>query len=102
MKLTLNFEIFDLLDKAIPEKTGRFIAEMLLEHKGDTLKLYELAMKINKNESIEIDTSDLKLVEEAVKSNQRYTNLIKGAILKEIEGQKALFNTKERDNNGNK
>ena len=88
MKLNVNFEIFDLADKAIPEKSSRFIAEMLMEHKGEVLKLYELAIKINKNESIEIDTTDLKLVEEAIKSNQRYTNLIKGAILKEIECQK--------------
>lgn len=102
MKLNVNFEIFDLSDKAIPEKAGRFIAEMLLEHKGDTLKLYELALKINKNESIEIDTSDLNLIEEAVKANQRYTNLVKGAILKEIEGQKALFNAEKRNNDANK
>lgn len=88
MKLNLEFEIFDLKDKIIPEKSNRFIAEMLIEHKGDTLKLYELALKINKNESIEIDTSDLKLIEEAIEGNQRYTNLVKGAILKEIESQK--------------
>ena len=95
MKLNVNFEIFDLSDKKIPEKSSRFIAEMLLEYKGDTLKLYELALKINKNESIEIDTSDLKLIEEAIKENSRYTNLIKGAILKEIDSQKTLSSKKE-------
>jgi acyl carrier protein len=92
MKLNVNFEIFDLNDKAVPEKASRFIAEMLLEHKGDSLKLYELAIKINKNESIEIDTTDLKLIEDAVKGNPKYTNLVKGAILKEIESQKFLSN----------
>lgn len=92
MKLNVNFEIFDLNGNPIKEKANRFIAEMLLEHKGDTLKLYELAIKINKNESIEIDTTDLKLVEAAIKGNQRYTNLVKGTILKEIECQKTLFN----------
>ena len=90
MTLNVSFEIFDLADKAIPDNAGRFIAEMLLEHKGDTLKLYELDIKINKSESIEIDTTDLKLIEDAVKGNQRYTNLIKGAILKEIESQKIV------------
>jgi len=88
MKLNVNFEIFDLTDKALSDKASKFIAEMLLEHKGDSLKLYELAMHINKNESIDIDTTDLKLIEEAVKNNPRYTNLVKGAILKEIESQK--------------
>ena len=102
MKLNVAFEIFDLSDKKVPERTNKFIAEMLMEYKGDSLKLYELALKINKNESIEIDTTDLKLIEDAIKSNQRYTNLVKGAILKKIECQRALFNTKERENNGNK
>ena len=95
MKLNVSFEIFDLTDKALKEKANKFIAEMLLEHKGDSLKLYELAIKINKNESIDIDTTDLKLVEDAVKGNQRYTNLIKGAILKEIECQKTLSTKKD-------
>lgn len=90
MKLNVNFEIFDLKDKAVPERANRYIAEMLMEHKGDSLKLYELAVKINNSESIEIDTTDLNLVETAVKTNARYTNLVKGAILKEIESQKVL------------
>ncbi len=90
MKLNVNFEIFDLNDKAVAEKANKFIAEMLMEHKGDPLKLYELAIKINKNDSIEIDTTDLKLIEEAVKGHPRYTNLVKGAILKEIESQKVV------------
>ena len=97
MTLNVNFEIFDLKDKPIEEKSSRFIAEMLIEHKGDSLKCYELALKINKNESIEIDTSDLKLIEEAIKANQRFNNLIKGAVLKEIECQKSLSN-KENNN----
>ena len=94
MTLKVNFEIYDLADKAIPEKSSRFIAEMLLEHKGDSLKLYELAININKNDSIDIDTTDLKLVETAVRDSQRYTNLVKGAILKEIELQKTSENSK--------
>ena len=94
MKLNVEFKIFDLAGKEIKEKAGKFIADILLEHKGDSLKLYELAIKINENESIEIDTSDLSLIEEAVKNNQRYNNLIKGAILKEIESQKVLSNKK--------
>ena len=96
MKLNVNFKIYDLNDKVIPEKPNKFIAEMLIEHKGDTLKLYELAMKINKSDSIEIDTSDLKLLEAAVKGNQRYNNLVKGAILKEIESQKAFSGSKKK------
>lgn len=95
MKLKVDFEIFDLTDKPIGTRANRFIAEMLLEHKGDSLKLYELAIKINKEKSIEIDTTDLKLIESAVKENQRYNNLIKGAILKEIEFQKVGANNKE-------
>lgn len=95
MTLNVNFEIFELGGKAIPERAARFIAEMLLEHKGDSLKLYELALKINKSESIEIDTTDLKLIEDAVKSHQRYNNLVKGAILQEIECQKTATNQKK-------
>jgi len=90
MKLNVNFEIFDLNDKPLPNKAARFIAEMLMEHKSNPLKSFELGLKINKNESIEIDTSDLKLVEEAVKNNERFNNLIRGAVLKEIESQKSV------------
>ncbi len=61
---------------------------MLLDHKSNPLKAYELALDITKNGSIDIDTTDLKLLEEAVISNQRFNNLVKGAILKEIECQK--------------
>lgn len=92
MTLNTNFQIFDLTDKAVKDKSNRFIAEILMNHKGDALKCYELALKINKNDLIEIDTTDLNLIETAIKENQQYTNLIKGAILKEIECQKSIAN----------
>ncbi len=88
MKLNVNFEIFDLNDKALPNNAARYIAEMLMDYKSNPLKSFELGLKINKNETVEIDTSDLKLVEEAVKNNERFNNLIRGAVLKEIESQK--------------
>ena len=94
MKLNVNFELFDLADKAFPDKASKYIAGILMEHKGDPLKLFELAMNINKNDSIEVDTTDLKLIEEAVKANPQYNNMIKGAILKEIESQKVLSRKK--------
>lgn len=97
MKLNVNFEIYDLKDKSLDEKAGSFIADMLLNHKGDSLKLYELAMKLNKEDLIDVDTTDLKLIETAIRENQRYNNLIKGAILKEIECQKTLSNTEKKD-----
>lgn len=97
MKLKVDFEIFDLADKPVVQLANKFIAEMLLEYKGDALKLYELAIRVNKEKSIEIDLSDLKLVENAIKENQRYTNLIKGAILKEIEFQKLTSGKKNKE-----
>ena len=92
MTLNVNFEIFDLSDKAVPDKANKYIADMLVSHKGDALKLYELALKISKNDSIEIDMSDLKLIEQVIKENQQYNNLVKGSILKEIECQKMVAN----------
>ncbi len=94
MKLHVEFEIFDLSGKALAERANRYIAEMLLDHKSNPLKAYELAININKNESIDIDTTDLKLIEDAVISNQRFNNLVKGAILKEIECQKIIESKK--------
>jgi hypothetical protein len=63
---------------------------------SDALKLYELAIKINNNELIEIDIADLKLIEEAIKNNQKYNNLVKGSILKEIECQRLKDNKKDK------
>lgn len=95
MTLDLRFEIFDLKGQKVEEKAATFIADCLLNHKGDSLKLYELALQINKGKSFEIDTTDLKLIETAVRENQRYNNLIKGAILKELEIQKTRATKKE-------
>lgn len=89
MTLDLKFEIFDLKGQKVEEKAATFIADCLLNHKGDSLKLYELALQINKGKPVEIDTTDLKLIETAVRENQRYNNLIKGAILKELDAQRA-------------
>ncbi len=96
MILDLQFEIFDLNGKKVEEKTTSFLADMVMSHTGDKLKLYELALKINKSATIEVDLADLKLIEAAVNENQRYPNLICGAILKEIEQQKALASKKDK------
>ena len=88
MKVNVDFKILDLNDKPLEEKANRFMADILVSGPGDPLKVYELAMKINKSKKIDIDTTDLKLIEDAVKSTQKYNNLVKGAILKEIESQK--------------
>ncbi len=90
MKLTVNFEILDLSGKALPDRANKFIAEILVDTKGDALKLYELAMNISKSESIEIDTTDLNIVVKAIRDHERFNNLVKGAILKEIESQKTI------------
>ena len=39
-------------------------------------KTYDLAMEINKNDSIKIDTSDLKLIEDAINATQGIQYLI--------------------------
>ena len=93
MKLTVDFEVFDLNGKAASHKASRFIAEIMMRHKGDNrLKCYELGLKINIGEPIEIDTADLKLIEAAVNMTELYDNLVVGTILKEIEHQKTLAN----------
>ena len=95
MKLNVNFEIFDLDGNSFKDKANRYIASILMDGKGDSLKLFELGMSINKNDSIELDTADLKLIEDTVKANAGYSNIIKGAILKEIENQKVLSKKKD-------
>lgn len=91
MTLMVKFQIFDLDSKPLETTANRYIAAILMNRKSaaDTLKLYELALKIDKGETIEIDTNDLKLIEAAVKETQLYNNMINGAILQEIEAQKA-------------
>ena len=92
MELQVNFKIVDLEGKSIGQTANVFMANILLAHKGEALKLYELALKINAEESIEVDTTDLNLIETAIKENEQFNNLIKGALLKEIERQKTISN----------
>lgn len=88
MILNVNFDIFDLDNKLLPKKANKYLANILMNAKGDRLKMYELSLKVNENETIEVDTADLKLIETAVNETQMCNNLISGAILKEIEAQK--------------
>lgn len=96
MKLKVNFKIFDLDGKALEHNANRYIASILMDKNlpNDTMKLFLLGQKINKAESVDIDMADLKLVEDTVKTST-YSNLIKGAILVEIENQKVLSKKKD-------
>ena len=95
MTLDMGFQIFDMESKPLEKPANVYLAEMLLFSKGDSLKLYELAMRVNETPTIEVDTTDLNLIEKAVRDNERYNNLVRGAILKEFAHQKARSAAKE-------
>jgi len=60
---------------------------------GDSIKLYEMALRLRAGE-VDLDSSDLELLESTVKSDQTLTALAKGQILLEIKRQKDLSEIK--------
>jgi len=60
---------------------------------GDSIKLYEMALRLRAGE-VDLDSSDLELLESTVKSDQTLTALAKGQILLEIKRQKDLAGIK--------
>jgi hypothetical protein len=91
MKLNLNVAIKDLNDEAIPETNlGKFIASQLSQsNKGDALKLFEWALKLNKGEEIDIDSSDQELLKGFVNTSETMTNIVKYRFLECLKDKKS-------------
>lgn len=85
MKLHTKQFIKDLEGKDTELTIGKALATILIQSKGDTVKLFTLAQKANNDETLELDAADLETVKNAVKTTENTFNaLVTGQLLIEL------------------
>jgi hypothetical protein len=87
MKLNLNKALTDLDAKDIPNTNmGKMLANALVQaNKGDILKHWEWALKLNAGNEIDLDSSDKSKLKEFIEVNEGFTILTKAQLLLEFE-----------------
>ena len=90
MKLDFNKQLVDLDGKTIDNTNlGKVLAQQLVQsNKGDALKFWELALKLQKGEIIDLDTADQTLIKEFIKSTDTLSNMGKAQLLLVFETTK--------------
>lgn len=83
MKLDFNFNLVDLEGQEIENaNAGKLLAASLVQQsKGDAIKFWEMALKLNKGEVVDLDSSDQQLLKTFIKDNESLTILAKGQML---------------------
>lgn len=83
MKLNFNFPISDLDGNEIPESNlGKTIANVLVSARdGDALKLWDIALKLQKGTELDLDTSDTQMLKDRIKNADSITILVKAQAL---------------------
>jgi hypothetical protein len=83
MKLDFNFLLQDLDGKEIENaNAGKLIANCLaIGSKGDPLKFWSWAQKLQKGIELDLDPSDEKTLKGFIEENEGLTVLAKGQIL---------------------
>lgn len=83
MKLNFNFPISDLDGNEIPESNlGKTIANVLVSARdGDALKLWDIALKLQKGTELDLDTSDTQMLKDRIKNADTITVLVKAQAL---------------------
>ncbi len=86
MKLNLNFAVKDLDGNAIPgANAGKIIAQNLVNStKGDALKYFGWAMKLNAGEAIDIDRADQETFRSFVENHETLPILTKAQVIEAI------------------
>lgn len=83
MKLNFNFGLVNLDGIEIENaNAGKVLANALVTStKGDALKMWELAVTLNKGEIVDLDSSDQELIKNFIKDNESLNVLAKGQLL---------------------
>lgn len=86
-KINLNCEMKDLDGVPVPNANiGKIIANVLVQGaKGDPLKFFTWAMKLNSKETLELDPSDVNTLKEFVTNHETLTILLKAQTLNLID-----------------
>ena len=92
MKLDFNFQITDLNGKAIEGengKAGKILGGFLsAQNKGNSIKLYDWALKTWNGTPLEIDDTDADVLVGLVETTEMLTVLAKVPIINYIKGVK--------------
>lgn len=81
-KIDLNFAINDLDGQEIGRANKLAAMAFISKRDGDPVKLFDWAMTINKQGTLEVDDSDFSTIKETIKNSEPLTVLVKGQILK--------------------
>ena len=90
MKIDLNLPIKTLKGEDHPTETlGSMLAnELSFKAKGmDPIKAFNIAVALTGDGAMDIDLSDLKLIETLVRGSERMTTLVQGQLLIELDKQ---------------
>lgn len=87
MKLNLSQPVLGLDGKQIGDSTLDKVLANDLAAGGDgpAIKLWEWAILLHAGKELELDSTDLKLLEQKVETSQRLNVLVKGQLLKALD-----------------
>lgn len=87
MIVNFNFTLKDINNNPVLDQDGnevlanKFIANLLAQtSKGDSIKLIEIALKLNKGEELDLDTSDKNMLKDIIEKIE-INNIIKYRLL---------------------
>lgn len=87
MNIDLNKSILDLDGKEIENANmGKIVAQFLVnESKGDALKFWDWALKLNKGEVLDLDKSDQETFKTLIKETEKLPIITKAQILEQLQ-----------------
>lgn len=90
MKVNLNKQFKALNGEELKGLTmGQMLAEALSQsNKGNSIKLYNWALKFYNKEEVEMDDTDFEVLKGLVETNEGLNNLFKAQITIELEALK--------------
>jgi hypothetical protein len=83
MKINLNKNLIDIDGEVMPNvNAGKLLAQQLAQSaKGDPVKLWGWALKLNAGEELELDKSDFETLKSFVNNNENLFVISKAQIL---------------------
>lgn len=87
MKLNFNFKIKDLDQKEIPgADANKLLANTLSQqNQGNSMKLYDWALRLWRGEALEIDDTDAMVLKELIDKSQVLTVMAKKPLIDIID-----------------
>lgn len=87
MKIDLNKNVIDLDGNQIEgANMGKIVAQFLInESKGDALKFWDWALKLNKGEVLDLDKSDQETFKSLIKETEKLPIITKAQILEQLQ-----------------